>query len=99
MYGQVRAAIYVKALNEQIAKLEAAKLKERLINDGCVLAHNSAAYDTNLELNNLFKVVQRDSTKEFKVLYVSHDLNQKTDLYFSLIDRLYSSGVSVILCN
>jgi hypothetical protein len=96
----IKCALYVKALDKQKIQAEVAKLNDYLINDGCTLAGSDQVFvDSDNSLNQLARLVEQAPDNEVMVVYVSHDLPpEDRELYKELINKLYSRGVSILLC-
>jgi hypothetical protein len=96
----IKCALYVKALDKQKIQAEVAKLNDYLINDGCTLANSDQVFvDSDNSLNQLARLVEQAPDNEVMVVYVSHDLPpEDRELYKQLINKLYSRGVSILLC-
>lgn len=95
----ITAAIYVKGLNKQAIDDKIKKLNEYLINDGCTLADSDQVFvDSDNSLNQLAKLVEQAPGHEIMVVYVSHDLPpEDRELYKTLINNLYTKGISILL--
>jgi len=95
----ITAAIYVKGLDKQKIEEKVALLNEYLINDGCYLADPSQIFvDSDNSLNQLASLVDQAPEHEVMVVYVSHDLPpEDRELYKTLINNLYTKGISILL--
>ena len=96
----ITAAIYVKGIDRIKIGEEVMKLNEYLTNDGCNLADKNQIFvDSDNSLNQLAKLVEEAPNHEVMVVYVSHDLRlEDRELYRTLINRLYTQGISILLC-
>ena len=95
----ITAAIYVKGLDKQKIQEKVAKLNEYLINDGCFLANSDQIFvDNDNGLHQLASLVEQAPEHEVMVVYVNHDLPpEDRELYRTLINKLYTQGISILL--
>lgn len=94
-----KAAVWVKTTSPQAYETATASLKQQIIDSGCKLAHQECVYgDFNNSLAGLQALVEQAQSHQFQVVFVAHNIApQDQELYRTLINKLYSLGVSIIL--